>query len=137
MTELAEVRILIVDDNAPWRRFLVEELQKQTIQVVGTAEDGLLAIEQTRVLKPSVILMDVWMPRLNGLEATRAIGKFAPSAHVLILTNNDDAEVVQAALAAGARGYLLKSHAATELTAALIAILNGSVFLGSGLTEQP
>ncbi len=80
MTDLTEVRILIVDDNAAWRRFLVEELQKQSIQVVGTAEDGLFAIEQTRVLKPSVILMDVWMPRLNGLEATRAVGKFAPAA---------------------------------------------------------
>ena len=136
MTDLTEVRILIVDDNAAWRRFLVEELQKQSIQVVGTAEDGLFAIEQTRVLKPSVILMDVWMPRLNGLEATRAIGKFAPAAQVLILTNNDDAEVVQAALAAGARGYLLKSYVATELTAAIAAILNGSVFIGSGLTEQ-
>jgi DNA-binding NarL/FixJ family response regulator len=136
VTDLTEVRILIVDDNAAWRRFLVEELQKQSIQVVGTAEDGLFAIEQTRVLKPSVILMDVWMPRLNGLEATRAIGKFAPAAQVLILTNNDDAEVVQAALAAGARGYLLKSHVATELTAAIAAILNGSVFIGSGLTEQ-
>ena len=136
MTDLTEVRILIVDDNAAWRRFLVEELQKQLIQVVGTAEDGLFAIEQTRVLKPSVILMDVWMPRLNGLEATRAIGKFAPAANVLMLTNNDDAEVVQAALAAGARGYLLKSFVATELTAAITAILNGSVFIGSGLTEQ-
>ena len=136
MTDLTEVRILIVDDNAAWRRFLVEELQKQSIQVVGTAEDGLFAIEQTRVLKPSVILMDVWMPRLNGLEATRAIGKFAPAAQVLILTNNDDAEVVQAALAAGARGYLLKSYVTTELTAAIAAILDGSVFIGSGLTEQ-
>ncbi len=136
MTDLTEVRILIVDDNAAWRRFLVEELQRQSIQVVGTAEDGLFAIEQTRVLKPSVILMDVWMPRLNGLEATRAVGKFAPAAQVLILTNNDDAEVVQAALAAGARGYLLKSYAATELTAAIGAILNGSVFIGSGVTEQ-
>jgi DNA-binding NarL/FixJ family response regulator len=136
VTDLTEVRILIVDDNAAWRRFLVEELQKQSIQVVGTAEDGLFAIEQTRVLKPSVILMDVWMPRLNGLEATRAIGKFAPAAQVLILTNNDDGEVVQAALAAGARGYLLKSYVATELTAAIAAILNGSVFIGSGLTEQ-
>jgi Response regulator containing a CheY-like receiver domain and an HTH DNA-binding domain len=136
VTDLTEVRILIVDDNAAWRRFLVEELQKQSIQVVGTAEDGLFAIEQTRVLKPSVILMDVWMPRLNGLEATRAIGKFAPAAQVLMLTNNDDAEVVQAALAAGARGYLLKSFVATELTAAVTAILNGSVFIGSGLTEQ-
>ena len=136
MTDLTEVRILIVDDNAAWRRFLVEELQKQSIQVVGTAEDGLFAIEQTRVLKPSVILMDVWMPRLNGLEATRAIGKSAPATQVLILTNNDDAEVVQAALAAGARGYLLKSHVATELTAAIAAILNGSVFIGSGLAEQ-
>ena len=136
MTDLTEIRILIVDDNAAWRRFLVEELQKQSIQVVGTAEDGLFAIEQTRVLKPSVILMDVWMPRLNGLEATRAIGKAAPAAQVLILTNNDDAEVVQAALAAGARGYLLKSHVATELTAAIAAIVNGSVFIGSGLTEQ-
>ena len=136
MTDLTEVRILIVDDNAAWRRFLVEELQKQSIQVVGTAEDGLFAIEQTRVLKPSVILMDVWMPRLNGLEATRAIGKSAPAAQVLILTNNDDAEVVQAALAAGARGYLLKSQVATELTAAIAAIVNGSVFIGSGLTEQ-
>ena len=136
MTDLTEVRILIVDDNSAWRRFLVEELQKQSIQVVGTAEDGLFAIEQTRVLKPSVILMDVWMPRLNGLEATRAIGKFAPAAQVLILTNNDDAEVVQAALAAGARGYLLKSYVTTELTAAIAAILDGSVFIGSGLTEQ-
>lgn len=136
MTDLAEVRLLVVDDNAPWRRFLVEELQKQSIQVVGTAEDGLLAIEQARVLKPNVILMDVWMPRLNGLEATRAINKFAPAVHVLVITNNDDAEVVQAALAAGARGYVLKLHAARELTTAIAAILEGSVFIGTGLAEQ-
>jgi DNA-binding NarL/FixJ family response regulator len=136
LTDLSEVRILIVDDNAPWRRFLVEELQKQSIQVVGTADDGLAAIEQTRVLKPEVILMDVWMPRLNGLEATRAIGKFAPATQILILTNNDDAEVVQAAFAAGARGYVLKSYTG-ELATAIAAVLNGSVFIGSGLSEQP
>jgi DNA-binding NarL/FixJ family response regulator len=134
--DLSQVRILIVDDNAPWRRFLVEELQQQSIQVVGTAEDGLAAIEQARVLKPELILMDVWMPRLNGLEATRAINKFAPAAHVLMLTNNDDASVVEAALAAGARGYVLKSYA-RELTTAIAAILDGSVFIGSGLREEP
>ena len=130
---MSAVRVLEVDDSAPWRCFVVDYLRKQSVPVVGTAADGLEGIEKARAMQPDVILMDIWMPRLNGLAATREIGRFAPLSRILIVSNESDPAIVDAAFAAGARGYLLKSHAALELLTALEAIVRGGVFIGRGL----
>jgi DNA-binding NarL/FixJ family response regulator len=99
------------------------------------AGDGLEAIQQARLLQPDIVVMDLLMPRLNGLEATRAICKSDPAAKILIVTNNDDPAVVQAAFTAGARGYVLKSQAAVELLKAVEAIVRGELFISRGLAK--
>jgi DNA-binding NarL/FixJ family response regulator len=106
------LRILIVDDQEPVRRALRGLLRTQpAFQLCGEAADGLEAIEKARELKPQVVLMDVSMPRLDGLEATRQIIKALPETEVLILTQHDSEQAARAAKDAGARGYLSKSDA--------------------------
>ena len=123
-----------MDDHEPWRCFATEQLQKRSIKVVGTPANGRDAVDDARALKPDLILMDLSMPCLNGLEATRQICAFDPAAKILIITNHSDREVVQAALTAGARGYILKSLAGTELLKAIEAVIRGDLFVGEGLT---
>ena len=135
MDDLSVVRALAVDDSEPWRRFLVAQLQQYSLQVVGTAVDGLEAVEKARALQPDLIIMDVWMPGLNGVAATREIATVAPASSILIVSNERDPAVVQAAFAAGARGYLLKSRAGGELLDAVETIVRGDRFIGHGLPE--
>jgi DNA-binding NarL/FixJ family response regulator len=113
----------------------VAELQQCSLQVVGTAVDGLEAVEKARVLQPNLIIMDVWMPRLNGVAATGVMATVAPASSILIVSNERAAVVVRAALAAGARGYLLKSRAGDELLNAVETIVRGDRFIGHGLPE--
>ena len=126
--------MLQVDDSVQWRRFVEAALLARSVQVIGTAVDGWEAVQKARALKPDVILMDIWMPRLDGVAATREIGTFAPQSKVLIVSNERSA-IVQAAFAAGARGYVLKSLAAIELLTAVEAIICGGLFIGRGLTQ--
>jgi DNA-binding NarL/FixJ family response regulator len=106
------LRILIVDDQEPVRRALRGLLRTQpSFQLCGEAQDGLEAVEKARELKPQVVLMDVSMPRLDGLEATRQILKALPETEILILTQHDSEQAARAAKDAGARGYLSKSDA--------------------------
>ena len=106
MNDVSKVRALIVDDHEPWRRFAADHLQKHSIEVVGTAANGRDAVDDARTLKPDIILMDLSMPWLNGLEATRRICACDPAAKILIITADSDRDVVRAALTAGARGYI-------------------------------
>ena len=130
MDDWSWLRVVAVDDHAAWRRFIAEHLGKRLVQIVGTAVDGLEAIQQARALQPDVMLMDIAMPRLNGLEATRAISAIAPAIRILIVTNTNDPAIVQAAFEAGARGYALKSFAVTELIGAVETIIGGGIFGG-------
>ena len=129
LNDLSKVRVLVVDDHEPWRRFATAQLKRHSITVVGTAANGRDAVEEARALKPDIILMDLWMPWLNGLEATRQICGFDPAAKILIITNDTDPQIVQAALTAGARGYTLKSMAGTELLKAIEAVIRGDLFV--------
>jgi len=133
LNDVSKVRALIVDDHEPWRRFAAEHLQKHSIEVVGTAANGRDAVYDARALKPDIILMDLSMPWLNGLEATRQICGCDPAAKILIITADSDRDVVQAALTAGARGYILKCLAGTELLKAIEAVIRGDLFVGEGL----
>jgi DNA-binding NarL/FixJ family response regulator len=112
-------RILVADDHEVVRKGLVSLLQAQPEwQVIGEAGDGREAVDKALQLKPDVVILDIGMPSLNGLEATRQILKTNPHARVLILTLHDSDQVVREVLNAGARGFLLKSDAARDLVAA-------------------
>jgi len=134
------VRILLVDDFEPFRRFVFSMLQKQPgLEVIGESRDGLEAVQRAEELKPDLILLDIGLPRLNGIEVARQIRYTCPCSKILFVTENDSPEIAQAALNIGARGYVIKSEAAGELLAAVEAVLLGKQFVskrlaGHGLT---
>jgi two-component system, NarL family, response regulator NreC len=120
------VRVLIVDDHAVVRAGLRLLLNAEPdIEVAGEAPDGLDALLVDRVLEPDVVLMDLLMPGLNGIEATRALLRERPAAKVLVLSMQDDPRYVREAFAAGATGYVLKEAADTEVVAAVRQVASG------------
>jgi len=127
----------VVDDYRPFRQFISSILQKQpNLQVVGEVEDGLEAITQAQVLQPDLILLDIGLPGLNGIEVARRIAKMTPHVRIVFLTQESSAEVVEEALRLGARGYVTKVDAGNELLAAVEAVLGGARFVGSRLNEN-
>jgi len=125
-------RILVADDHEIVRKGLVSLLQQQPgWQVCGEAADGREAVAKAQQLKPNVVILDLGMPNLNGLEATRQILKGDPQARVLFLTLHDSDQLVQEVLNAGARGFLLKSDAAHDLVTAVQALLSGKTYFTS------
>jgi DNA-binding NarL/FixJ family response regulator len=125
-------RILVADDHEVVRRGLCALLQSQPEwEVCGEAADGREAMEKAQRLKPDVIILDIGMPSLNGLEATRQILKIQPQTKILILTLHDSDQVVREVLNAGARGFLLKSDAARDLVAAVEALRRDKTYFTS------
>ncbi len=117
------VRILVADDHEVVRRGLRAILEtREGWEVTGEAATGREAVDQAKQLKPDVVVLDLVMPEMNGLEATRRILKAAPTAEVLILTMHEPEHLMHEVLTAGARGYLLKSDAGRELVAAVDAL---------------
>src|SRR5690349_5633836 len=126
------LRIMVADDHEVVRKGLVALLQAQPDwQVCGEAGDGREAVEKAIQLKPDILILDIGMPSLNGLEATRQILKTTPNARVLILTLHDSDQVVREVLNAGARGFLLKSDAARDLVAAVDALRHDKTYFTS------
>jgi DNA-binding NarL/FixJ family response regulator len=122
-------RILVADDHEVVRRGLCALLRGQPDwEVCGEASNGREAVEQAMKLRPEVVILDIGMPNLNGLEATRQILKDNPRIKVLILTLHDSDQVVQQVLNAGARGFLLKSDAARDLVAAVEALRRDKIY---------
>lgn len=131
------LRILVADDHEIVRRGLVSLLKAHLgWEVCGEAQDGREAVEKARELRPDIIILDVGMPNLNGLEAARQILRHNPQARVLILTITDTDEVVRAVLDAGARGFVLKSDAARDLVAAVEALQSNKTFFTSRVAEM-
>ena len=129
---MAGVRIVIADDHELVRRGARALLESQPgWKVVGEASTGRQALEQVKTLKPDVVLMDISMPELNGLEATRQILKVVPRTQVLILTLHESEQVMRSVLEAGARGYILKSDAERKLLEAVEAVHQGRAFFTS------
>lgn len=129
---MAAFRIFIADDHEVVRKGLMALLQAQPDwEVCGEAADGREAVEKAQQLKPDVVILDIGMPSLNGLEATRQILKTNPQARVLILTLHDSDQVVREVLNAGARGFLLKSDAARDLVAAVEALRRDKTYFTS------
>lgn len=130
------IRVLLAEDHATVRYGLRLLLDGQAdISVVGEAEDGRVAVERARALKPDVVVMDVAMPVMNGLQATRAIKEAMPGIHVLSLTRHGDAAYVQELLRAGASGYVLKQSAATELLEAIRVVAAGGRHIDESLSR--
>lgn len=124
-----QLRILVVDDHEVVRRGLRAVLEGHPgWLVVGEAASGREAVEKAGELKPHVIILDMSMPGLNGLEATRGILKALPEAQVLVLTQHDSEQLVRSFLQAGAQGYLVKSDAARELVPAVESLQQGRPF---------
>jgi DNA-binding NarL/FixJ family response regulator len=131
------VRVLIADDQALVRggfRMILEA--KEDMEVVGEAGDGAEAVELVERLEPDVVLMDVRMPDMDGIEATRRIAATGSSARIVILTTYDVDEYVFAALRAGASGFLLKDVRPPELTEAIRVVARGDALLAPGVTRR-
>lgn len=129
------IRVLVVDDYEPWRRFASTALLKQPeLRVIGEVSDGLEAVRQAQQLQPDLILLDVGLPTLNGIEAARQISEVSPKSKILFVSENRSVDVAEEALSAGAGGYVVKSDAASELLPAVKAVLAGKRFVSASLT---
>jgi len=128
--QLSTVRILVVDDFALFRQFVVELLGKRPeLQVVGEASDGLEALHMAVELRPDLILLDIGLPSLNGIEVARQMRSLVPESKIIFLSEESSADVVQEALSLGARGYVVKTKAPVDLFAAVEAVLSGRIFV--------
>ncbi len=134
---MERIRVLLADDHAILRDGIRALLTDHPdIVVIGEAEDGHWAVHLAHELHPDVVLMDIGMPRLNGLEATRQIKHDCPEVAVLILTMHDNEEYLRQVLAAGASGYVLKRAAASELVAAIRAVHRGEAALSPAVARM-
>jgi DNA-binding NarL/FixJ family response regulator len=131
------VRIVVVDDQALFRTGLARLLNEdERIEVVGQAEDGLVALDVVGKLRPDVVLMDLKMPNLDGIEATRRMLASNPDTKVLILTSFDaDTSIIQA-LKAGAAGYVLKDSQAEGIVSSILAVMSGERVMASAVAQR-
>ena len=127
-------RILVVDDYEPWRRFVCSILQREPgLRVAGEANHGVEAIQKAKELKPDLIVLDIGLPDLNGIEVSSRIGHAVPGMKILFMSQNNDADTVRAALSNGACGYVLKVDSGTELLPAIETVLRGEKFISKGI----
>ncbi|MGA9306606.1 MAG: response regulator transcription factor [Candidatus Sulfotelmatobacter sp.] len=137
IVESSSVRVLVVDDYEPFRRFVRSTLnQRPDLQVIGEASDGLEAVKKAEGMQPDLIVLDLGLPALNGLEAARRIRKVCPECKILFVSQESSSDVVQEALNLGARGYVLKPRAAIDLLVAVEAVLEGRRFVSRGLISS-
>jgi len=130
-------RTLIVDDNEPLRRVLRSILQQRDdLQIIGEASDGLEAVQKARILRPDLILLDIDLPRLNGIQAARRLRDLVPLAKVLFFGVESSSDVVREAFNVGGAGYIYKLNIGSELLPAIETVLRGKQFVGSGLEDE-
>jgi len=128
------IRVLVVEDFGPWLRFISSELQKlSNLQAIGEVSDGEEAVQQAQELQPDLILLDIGLPTINGIEAARRIREVSPASKILFVSESRSPEIAQQALNTGAGGYVLKSDAASELLPAIKAVLQGKRFVSASM----
>ena len=133
---MSVVRILVVDDFVPWLHLVLTLLESENnLQIISTAVDGTEAVQKAEELQPDLILMDLGLPGINGIEATRQIGIVSPGSKVLFLTHHSEPDIIQAAFDAGASGYVFKSDFNADLIPAVRAALLGQKFVSRSLTN--
>ena len=133
--ETSTVRVLVVDDHEPFRRFACSTLGKRrNLQVIGEASDGLEAVRKAEELQPDLIVLDIGLPTLHGIEVARRIRKLCPECKILFMSQESSADVAQEAFSLGALGYVVKAHAGSELLAAVEAVCQGKQFVSKGLS---
>jgi DNA-binding NarL/FixJ family response regulator len=130
--ETLSSRVLVVDDSEPFRKFICSTIGKRPeLQIVGEVTDGLQAVQKAEELQPDLIVLDIGLPSLNGIEAARRIRKLSPKSKILFVSQESSADVVQEALALGALGYVVKADAGNELLTAVNAVVHGDRFVGN------
>src|SRR4051812_5196078 len=122
-------RLLVVDDYGPWRQTVSAMFAARSdLRVIAEASDGQQAVQKAEELKPDLILLDIGLPKLNGIEAARQISKVLPNAKILFVSQHNDPDVVAAAFRGGAKGYVHKLDVPNELLPAVQAVLRGEHF---------
>jgi CheY-like chemotaxis protein len=133
--ETSTFRVLVVDDYDPWRAFVASKLKDQLkLRIIGEARDGLEAVQIAQQLQPDLILLDIGLPTLNGIEAALRIREVSPKSRILFVSENRSREIAEAALRTGARGYVVKTAATSELLPAVEAVLQDKQFVSGSLT---
>jgi len=128
------IRILVVDDFQPWCCFVSAALRREPeFEVIGEAYDGQVGVQMAAGLQPDLILLDIGLPGLNGLQAAGQIREVSPKSRILFVTQDRSAEIARQAFSIGACGYVVKSDAASELLPAVRAVLRGQLFASACL----
>jgi DNA-binding NarL/FixJ family response regulator len=135
--EAPAIRVFIVDDYEPVRRFVRDTLgNNQDFQVVGEASDGLEAVHKAQQLQPDLMVLDIGLPTLNGIEVARRTRKLCPGCRIILMSQEASADLAQEAFRLGAMGYVVKAHAGAELLAAIEAVRQGRQFVSKGLQQR-
>ena len=132
--EPAQVRVLVVDDFGPWQDFVSKTVGKEPdLEIIGRVADGSEAVEQAEQLQPDLILLDIGLPTLNGIEAATRIREVSPTSKILFVSEDRSVDIAEKALSTGAGGYVVKSDAASDLLTAIKAVLEGKRFVSASL----
>lgn len=128
--KVSEVRVLVVDDFAPWHSLIKTQLEHEPEwQIIGSAMNGVDAIQKATDLQPDLVLMDIHLPRLNGIEAARQIRALVPQVKIIFLSSNTHPDVIEAALNAGGLGYIPKAKIAECLLPGMKSVLAAQPFI--------
>ena len=128
----SSIRVLVVDDFEPFRRFVSLALQNRPdLQVICEASDGLEAVQRAEELQPDLVLLDIGLPKLNGIEAARRMRRVAPQSKILFFSEHSSPDMVREALSTGACGYVVKTDAGHDLLTAVDTVLRGEQFIGT------
>ena len=132
---MSSISVLVVEDYEPFRQYVCSTLARRTeLQIVGEVSDGLEAVQKAKELLPDLILLDMGLPTLGGIEAARQIRELSPQSRILFVSQDTSVHVVRGALAEGAKGYVAKTDARRELLTAVDAVFRGEQFVSRRLS---